>query len=465
VGKAIQLGLRITRLGGGSSLPGLVGLRLDPNILQKIVGGSGARVILVTGSNGKTTTCKLIAGALSASGLRILGNTTGANLKSGLVSALIASSTLTGRIQADVIVFEVDEASMRRVIPDINPSVVVVTNCFRDQLDRYGEVDATLELIRQATDRMPESATLLLNADDPLVADLGRTARCIVRYYGLDAGPVPEPATRAREAGEADLSPRDVVNCLACGEYFIYEATTIGHLGVYSCPRCGRSRPALDFTARHIEQVPGAGYRFSVHWGAEDQIPISLRLPGLYNAYNGLAAAACCLVFGTCPKAAASGINSAGSAFGRAETVDIGDKRLSLVLVKNPVGLSEVAKSVAGDPSIAVIMFCLNDNYADGRDISWIWDADLSPMVERPTPFRLAVCSGVRAWDAALRLKYAGLDPSVMQVEPNLGRALDAALANTTPGETLGILPTYTAMLGVREEIRKRAHIRQFWRS
>ncbi|MEA4882401.1 MAG: MurT ligase domain-containing protein [Clostridia bacterium] len=477
MGRAARAGSRLARVGGGSSLPGLLAEGIAPGVVAEIVGRSHCRAVVVTGSNGKTTACRLITQALLKEGLRVAGNASGANMPAGVASAVIGASSLSGRLSADLLVLEVDEASMRCVVPEVAPAAVVVTNCFKDQLDRYGEVDTTLSLIRQATDKLSARSVLILNADDPLVADLARTARCKSLFFSVEPQKqkiASTPSGPCTGGDPAAAGARDAVNCLVCGAHYDYEYTILGHLGRYTCPKCGASHPRAHFVARDLAERPGSLWSFTLEapdsfggqpGGARIALDVSLAIPGLYNVYNALAAGACALALGASERAVAEGIKGTHSAFGRMEQMMIGQVRVRLILVKNPVGLSEVAKSVALDESIGAILMCLNDRYADGRDVSWIWDADLRALVSRFPRIRTLVCSGTRAWDMALRLKYAGVAQERIACEPSIGRALERTLASVKPGETLAILPTYTAMLDVRERMRRRAHLPEFWRS
>lgn len=455
---------RTLRLGGGSSLPGKVALRLDPRILERLRERADLRfVVVVTGSNGKTTTTRMIAGVLQGQGYRLIWNRTGANLTSGVVTAFVAACDLGGRVQADVAVLEVDEASLRRVIKPLQPSVVVVTNCFRDQLDRYGEVDTTVAYIRQALEALPPEAAVILNADDPLVAGLAEGLPQRVFYYGIeDSIPTEE---------EEQDRPQDARTCRNCGAYYEYRTVVYGHLGKYHCPQCGASRPLPDFRAVQVLPQGEQGFLCGLD-SAYGVMKVSLGLPGLYNVYNCLGAAACCAVLGIPLSRIEAEIARSSAAFGRMEKIRLGEKEVLLVLVKNPVGFSEVLhtlfakrgakENVPGRGKVLVV--CLNDRLADGRDISWIWDVNMKPLAERADELRRVVVSGIRAGDMALRLKYAGIQPEKITVEPDMAKALELGLEATAPGETLYVFPTYTAMLEMREHVRKRSHQQEFWR-
>ncbi|NPV54302.1 MAG: Mur ligase family protein [Firmicutes bacterium] len=510
VGKICAFASRLLKRGGGSSLPGSLARRIEPHILVRLLEKAGPALtsIIITGSNGKTTTARMVAEVLQHNGLRIVWNRSGANMVSGIISALIERCDIWGRLSADAAVFEVDEANLRHVVAAIRPRIILVTNCFRDQLDRYGEVDTTLGLIRAAIEDAPAGSLLLLNADDPLVASLASRSRCKTMFYGIEGldlaldlacGHAPGHAQAGR-VPDMNLS-HDARSCPNCGAYYEYSLITYGHLGKYRCPRCLSSRPAPDFLALNVVAQGAHGFTFTVgfeHDLEHDPVRASLGLPGLYNVYNCLAAVACCLLLDIPRRIIEEGIARSSSAFGRMETIPVGDRNVLLALVKNPVGFSEVIRTIVSEASeipgvrrrleapgiqgtqetqgalgaprapSKTLMVCLNDNFADGRDISWIWDVDMERLSRNPSFVRSIVASGTRAEDMALRLKYAGIDQEKIYIEPDLDKALELGLRNLAPGETLYVLPTYTALLEVREHIRRRrdaSHAREFWRA
>lgn len=484
IGKICAFASRFFGRGGGSSLPGALARHIEPHILKRLLDKANLTSIIITGSNGKTTTARMIAECLRHHGLRIIWNRSGANMISGIISAVIEKCSLLGELHADAAVFEVDEANLRYIMSDIKPLVVLVTNCFRDQLDRYGEVDTTLALIRMALEDVPAGSTLILNADDPLVAGLATASVCSAVFYGIEdpaAGSAPHEnapleSGRRTDTGVDSIEPNDISeyrpqdarSCTNCGAYYKYSSVTYGHLGKYLCPVCGLSRPVPDFGAFNIEMQGDHGATFTVGFnrgGEYDFIKVSLSLPGLYNVYNCLAAISCCLVLDVPRETIEKGIASTSSAFGRMESLKIGEKDILIALVKNPVGFNEVIKTIAVEGSEKTIVACLNDNFADGRDISWIWDVDIELLAKNPSLIESIIASGTRAEDLAIRLKYAAVDPEKIIVEADLGKALELGLQRLLPGETLYILPTYTAMLEMREHIRHKAHAREFWRA
>jgi UDP-N-acetylmuramyl tripeptide synthase len=374
--------------------------------------------------------------------VRVAHNSAGANLVSGVASALLAADG------AELGLFEVDEAALPEVARRVRPKAVLLANLFRDQLDRYGELELLAARWRDATAALPE-AELVLNADDPHVGDLG-TGRERVRMFGVD-----DP----RVARAALQHAADAKYCVRCGTPYVYAAAYVGHLGDYRCPACGNARPALDVAARDVELrgLDGAAFTLTA---PEGTIRVELALPGLYNVYNALAAGALGLTLGVPLADVAAGLGRAAAAFGRFERIAIGERRLLLLLIKNPAGTNEVVRTLvdAGGPRVAVVG--LNDDIADGRDVSWIWDADFEPLI--PGLDRL-VASGSRAAELALRFAYGGLARDRIEVVPELAQALDRGLELTPAGGELTVLPTYTAMLALRRLVAARGHVRNYW--
>jgi UDP-N-acetylmuramyl tripeptide synthase len=326
---------------------------------------------------------------------------------------------------------------------------VCLGNLFRDQLDRYGELEHVAARWRATVDELPPQAVLAVNGDDPLLAELAR-ARGDAVVFGLD-----DPS-RARPSLQ---HAADSKYCVRCGTPYDYAAAYVGHLGDYRCPACGHSRPPLDVVAREIDLHDLEGTRF-VLVTPEGEHEVRLRLPGLYNVYNALAAATLARALGASDEEIVSRLESFSAAFGRFERIAMGDRRLLMLLIKNPAGANEAIRTIVdgGAPGVAVI--ALNDAVADGRDVSWIWDVDFEPLL--PALQRLVV-SGDRAAELGLRFKYAGLDPAALEVVASLEGALDRGLELTGPGGELIVLPTYTAMLALRKIVAGRGFVRPYW--
>jgi UDP-N-acetylmuramyl tripeptide synthase len=499
-GKAAGLASRVLRAGGGTTLPGLVARRIAPDTLRVLSAKLPDGVIVIGGTNGKTTTTRMIAALLGAAGHQVLYNRAGANLVTGLTTTVLAGSTLAGRIQADTALFETDEAALPQALAETQPSLVVLHNLFRDQLDRYGEVDTIASKWRTALERLDEGATVLLNADDPAVAALGEGLQARVRYYGLED---------VRQSGGGATHFADSQFCRRCGAPYDYSALFYAHIGHYACPNCGQRRPKPDFRLERLDLDGTAASRLFISFPAEHActhdssdgdkqsprngtlhdaeagyLEIRLPLPGLYNALNALAATAAGLLLGVAPARIRDTLETFSAAFGRIERIDADGRPLFMALIKNPVGASETVRMLitsqqppvsshqsagdapaTGDWRLATgdglhLLVTINDKFADGTDVSWLWDADFERLAGHVAG---VVVSGTRAADMAVRLKYAGVDPTRIVAEPDLARALDMALERLPAGATLYTLPTYTAMLELRAELVRRGWAKPFW--
>lgn len=448
LGKQAAFWSRRLRRGGGEALPGLLAERVSPGILAELTGALPQGVVVVTGTNGKTTTSLAISLVLAAQGLSVLRNKGGSNLTRGLVSALIETSRLTRpRPSEDIALFEVDEATMPQAIACTHPRVILVTNVFRDQLDRYGEIDKTAALIRAGIDRAPD-ATLVLNADDPMVAALGR-GRSQVVYFGLE---------------DTDLSARtelaiDAADCPVCGSPLAFAQRYFSHVGHFSCPACGFERPPCQVRADHV-QLTSEGARADVTVNGATY-SLTSQLSGLYNLYNFLAAVAATGTLGVDAASALAALSTMRPAFGRLERFRM-DQRTGIIhLVKNPTGFNQVIDNVTTWGQGEAVLLCLNDNFADGTDISWIWDVDFAPLSRA---FSTLVVSGLRAPELALRLKYAGAPEDRVRLMPDLIAALETAVRVTPPEGVLNILTTYTAMLELRAHLVRRGLLEDYWK-
>jgi UDP-N-acetylmuramyl tripeptide synthase len=461
------------RGGGATSVPGKVLLRLEP----RAIGLLGARLergsVLISATNGKTTTAALAASVLAGDGVTLVHNRAGANMAGGVASTLLDAASGGGAIAGELGLFEVDELWLDRIAAQLRPRAILLGNLFRDQLDRYGELETIAERWARTVREGPgRSAQLVLNADDPMVADLGRERGSPGggRAGGEDAagaGAPCGPIDRAGAGGSGVLYfgvqddslalPRmahaaDAKHCRNCGAPYLFETVYLGHLGRYRCPACGQARPVPAVFASDVRLEGVRAARFTLHTPA-GEAEIALPLPGLYNVYNALAAAALAHALGVPLERIAAGLQSATAAFGRAESVAIGEpthpRELRILLVKNPAGANEVLRTLALEPGEHDLLGVLNDDIADGRDVSWIWDADFELLAGR---VRRATCSGTRAAELAVRLKYAGVEPARIRLQPDLPLALRAAASDRPPQSApLYALPTYTAMLSLRE--------------
>ncbi|HEY3962261.1 MAG TPA: MurT ligase domain-containing protein [Gaiellaceae bacterium] len=434
---------RLAGRGGGTTLPGKLLWKLDPGAIDRLARRLAAGSVLVSATNGKTTTTAMIAEILRPH-LRVAHNNSGANLVSGVASTLLRDT------DAELGLFEVDEAALSEVARRLQPRALLLCNLFRDQLDRYGELEIVAARWRAAVESLPE-AMLVVNGDDPQVGDLARTRHDAI-VFGLDDPSHARPALQ---------HAADSKYCLRCGTPYDYAAAYVGHLGDYRCPNCGHARPPLDVRAHSIELHGLDGSAFTLA-SAQGETRIRVALPGLYNVYNALAAAALTGALAIAPAEIAAGLERFSAAFGRFERIAIADKQLLMLLIKNPAGANEALRTLvdAGAPRVAVV--ALNDGIADGRDVSWIWDVDFEPFLEG---LDTLVATGSRAAELALRCLYGGLARDRIEVIPDLERALDRGLALTPEAGQLTLLPTYTAMLALRRLVAARGHVTNYWES
>jgi UDP-N-acetylmuramyl tripeptide synthase len=446
--KAVGTVVRAAGRGGGTSLPGKVLTRLEPHAIGLLARRLAHGSAVISATNGKTTSAAMTASILERTGETLVHNRAGANMAGGVASALAAAARRGGReLTGELGLFEVDEFWLAPVVEELEPRALLLANLFRDQLDRYGELEIIAERWAAVVTAHAGRTALVLNADDPLVADLGRAHEPL--YYGVD-----DDSLAFAELQHA----ADSKHCRRCGHPYAYEAIYLAHLGRYSCPNCGARRPEPAVLARDVELrgIRAAAFTLVTPAGSER---VELPLPGLYNVYNALGAAALCLTLGAPLSAVVAGLEAVAPAFGRAETVDLGGRPTSILLVKNPAGANEVLRTLALEGGALDLFGVLNDNTADGRDISWVWDADwelLAPAVRHMT------CSGTRAAELALRLKYAGVATERLSVVPGLADGLDAALARGSG--PLYALPTYTALLELRDLLARRGQVEGHWR-
>ena len=433
---------RATRRGGGTTLPGKLVWKLDPAALDALAKRLPAGVALVSATNGKTTTTAMASSILSPV-RRLAWNRSGANLASGITSTLLATR------DAELGLLEVDEFALPEVMRRTRPRVVCLGNLFRDQLDRYGELEHIAERWRSAVSELPPDASLVVVADDPLVASLGEGRETALRF-GVD-----DPAHARSSLQHAS----DSKYCIRCGAPYVYDAAYVGHLGAYRCEACGHARPPLDVAARAIETHGLDGVSFSLETPAGNA-RVRLGLPGLYNVYNALAAASLALALGASLDVVVDGLERFTGAFGRFERFVVGDKRVLLLLVKNPAGANEAIRTLENGSAPATLVVALNDRIADGRDVSWIWDVDFEPLLDRAGRI---VVTGERAAELALRFTYGGYPRERLEVVPALDAALDRGLELTQPGEELAVLPTYTAMLALQAIATRRGLTRPYW--
>ncbi len=423
-------------MGRGSTLPGKLALKCDPNILETIA--NDYEVVVVTGTNGKTLTTALTVGILEEAFGEVLTNTAGANMMTGIASTFLAAPKhKTGK---KIAVLEIDEASLSNVTEFLKPSLFVFTNIFRDQMDRYGEIYTTYQMIVEGAAKSPE-ATVLLNGDSPLFQSVDLVNK--VNYYGF--------ATAEEEPKLAHYNTEGVL-CPRCQHIIHYKMNTYANLGSYICLQCGFKRPQLDYALSELSELTNTSSRFII----ENQ-SYQINIGGLYNIYNALAAVAVAQHFGLAPETIKKGFEKSRAVFGRQETFSLGNKTCTLVLIKNPVGANQAIETIALAPYEFSLSVLLNANYADGIDTSWIWDANFEKITEMPIPQVFA--GGVRHSEIARRLRVSGYPESQITELDNLESVLDAIEKQET--EHAYILATYTAMLQLRELLAQRQVVRK----
>jgi UDP-N-acetylmuramyl tripeptide synthase len=433
---------RAARKGGGTTLPGKLLWKVDPRAVDALAARLAQGVLLVSATNGKTTTTAMAAQILGRD-RHLVWNRAGANLMSGIGSALLSAA------DAELGLFEVDEAALPEAIARTRPRSVLLGNLFRDQLDRYGELELVAERWRSSIAELPAATSLVVNADDAVVCDVADGRENVLRF-GIDDH---------RHARATLQHAADSKYCVRCGTPYEYAAAYVGHLGDYRCPECGHARPKLDVAAREVEFRGLWASRFTLVT-PEASTEIELALPGLYNVYNAVAAASLASSVGASLEQIRAGIEAFSAAFGRFERIGAGGKTVVLLLVKNPAGANEVLRTLelGGVPPVLVI--ALNDAIADGQDVSWIWDVDFEPLLER---VGRVVATGGRAEELGLRLLYGGLTEDRLEVRPSLEEALDRGLELTESRAELVVLPTYTAMLRLRGILTRRGLVPAYW--
>jgi UDP-N-acetylmuramyl tripeptide synthase len=432
---------RVTGSGGGTTLPGRLLLAMDGSAIGRLATRLELGSVVVSATNGKTTTAKMLAGLVEPE-LAVCHNRAGANLASGVASALLASPSRALGL------FEVDEAALEGVTAELRPTVLVLGNLFRDQLDRYGELEMIGERWAAVTSGLGADRMLVRNGDDPLVASLPPgQARTLMFGIADASAALPEMPHAA-----------DSKWCVRCGTRLVYSSVFLGHLGAWECPNCGLRRPPLDVTASEIEIHGLESCRFWLRTPIGEG-RVRLPVPGVYNVYNALAAAAAACALGMLPiERIVSGLERFDPAFGRFEELEVDGRPVVLLLVKNPAGANEVIRTLAGDPEPKQLLVALNDRIADGRDVSWIWDVDWEPLAGSA---ERAVATGTRAAEMALRLSYAGLPSDRLEVVGDADAALDRAVSGGAG--PVYVLATYTAMLELRSLLVERGAARPYW--
>jgi lipid II isoglutaminyl synthase (glutamine-hydrolysing) len=434
--------------GGGTTLPGRMLLRLAPDAIGRLAVSLERGSTIISATNGKTTTAGMLAAILRADGRFPVHNRAGSNMSWGVATALLEQSGTEG-------LFEVDEAWLPAVAGELKPRLIVLGNLFRDQLDRYGELERLADDWATLVEAGVGGTEFVLNADDPLVAGLGRDRegdrRAGVTYFGI------QDPTQGLPALE---HAHDAKHCRRCGAAYVYERAFVGHLGHYSCPNCNADRPDPDVAATEIMLEGMSGSRLAIRT-PDGELRARLPLPGLYNVYNAIAAVAAALRLGVELDVVTRGLEAMKAVFGRVETIEVSGTPVSILLIKNPAGANEVLRTLRleSDERGLDLWIALNDRIADGRDVSWVWDADFELL---DGSVRSVVCAGTRAPEMAVRLKYAGWPTDAIEVVDRVEESLDRAIARADG--RLFALPTYTALLELHKLLADRDIASEFWR-
>lgn len=449
-GKAIR---RLGR-GGGTSAPGLLAERIDPNILNKLAARLESGAIVVAGTNGKTTTSRMVADILAAAGYEVVHNRTGANLVRGVTSALADRTSPLGAPQGTIAVIEADEAAFPEIVRRTQPRLILLNNLFRDQLDRYGELDTIARTWRPALQALPTTSTVVVNADDPTLAAI---------TSGLNAKRVAFGLNETKHVLTELPHAADAATCKVCGADLRYHALFVSHLGDWYCPNGDSQRPTLDLAGGSIALKGVESLAMTVMPTDAAPVELTIDVPGIYNAYNTLAAYAVTAQAGVPSKMIQETLATFKAPFGRIERVQYRNRQLTLALVKNPVGFNEVLRMLTAEHAGLSVptMIAINDLDADGRDVSWLWDVDFELLA---TGTGQLSTSGIRGNDMANRLKYAGVPESRIAALPDdLEAGLDAFVTSVPEGSSAYILPTYTAMLQLRKILADRGAVEDFW--
>lgn len=431
---------------GGTTLPGRVALKLCPELLGSLA--KNVRCVVITGTNGKTTSARIVEEMFAEAGVSYFANRSGANLITGITAEFIANCGLTGRPKKDFAVIESDEAASKEVCRFIDPELILVTNVFRDQLDRYGEVTHTLENIITGIKNSPNAA-VCLNADCSLSASIaGRVPNKAV-FFGVD---VPIYADPVQEVSDAP-------HCIHCKEEYEYSYRTFGHLGGFSCPRCGYSRPQPQVAVKEIIRTNPDSTEVRADIFGEEEL-MTVNLPGGYNIYNAAGAMAVSQLMGFDKGTSLHALSVFSCGFGRMESFDMKGVPARMILVKNPAGCNQVINYLSSLSEPTLFVCCLNDRLADGTDVSWIWDVNFEKLAAPDRLPERVFVSGVRRADLAVRLKYAGIPEDRLFIFDGYDELIGAMAGQSLP---VVIMPTYTAMMDLREKMSAAFGGRDFW--
>jgi len=432
---------------GGTAMPGKVALKICPDLLSVLA--KNTKTVVVTGTNGKTTSSRMIEKAFEDAGLAPLANRSGANLISGITTEFALNSNIFGTCRKKYAVIECDEAAARLCLPMLKPKAVLVTNLFRDQLDRYGEVTHTLAKIREGLEGTP-NAVLCLNADCSLTSSLALELKNDVVYYGINQSAAPESKS---------VTLSDATHCIRCKAQYSYSYSTYGHLGGFYCESCGYKRPEPDVAVTAINEIAADASSVIMKIDGHKSV-VSINLPAIYNIYNAAGAIACVKAFGMDSSLAIDALAVFRCGFGRMEKFDLGKAGARMCLVKNPAGCNQVIDFLAATKGERTLVICLNDNDADGTDVSWIWDVSFETLAENAGDYGRIIVSGLRANDLRVRLKYAGFEDDKIEIICDYNALAETLMNEEKP---IYIVPTYTSMLDFRACLVSKLGGSRFW--
>lgn len=415
----------------GSSAPGSIAMKISPGVLKSLASQIKGDIIAVCGTNGKTTTNNMIDSLFSSAGKTVICNNYGANMLPGVACAFISRASITGKLNADCAALECDEASLRHIVKHVTPTKIVVTNLFRDQMDRYGEIESTAALLNEAFEKVPE-AMLILNADDPLCAQFGKGRNAV--YYGVSE----DTGLHGEEAKDGRFCPK-------CGGELEYEYHHYSQLGKYKCIGCGFERPNPNYSATRVDISDGLKFVLS-YKGSQHKLELNYR--GFYNIYNIIASFAVYETAGGTIEEAKKVFDDYKPQLGRMETYKVGGKNVILNLAKNPAGFNQAIETVCADKKAKDILIVINDKPSDGTDISWMWDVEFEKL--KSANLGRLVVSGLRKYDLGLRFKLCGFEGVV--IEDISREALEGIISGN--GEVCYILANYTALFETQKILK-----------
>jgi len=449
VGKSAAIATRLIGRGGGTAITGMVARKVDPRILDKLVRVPGVPVVAITGSNGKTTTARFAAALLRGEGIEVFHNSAGANLIQGVTSLAVSSANLRGRIPEGVLVAEVDEGALPRVAPETLPRALLVTDLFRDQLDRFGEIYAVADAIESVAAALPADCALIVNADDPMVATMAEKRQGRRVTFGLAIRKSTDQITRAA----------DTIRCPRCQADLKYRYVYLSHMGDYHCPKCSFTRPKLDVAVTSLEVV-GLDKTLCEIQTPQGKLILEIPQSGVHIAYDAAGAVAILVGLGVSLEAAPESLAAVGPAFGRLEKIDAGGKTVILAFAQNPTSYNTTLRALATEEEPKQLLIAASNTLVDGEDFGWLWDVDfesMAPKVDR------VVVSGTRADELANRLHYAGVATNKLTVIEDRPAALTEAMALLPPGSRLVVLSGYTPLIEIRNDMRRRGWTGRYW--